>query len=138
MSVRIKVLREDVLNHMLEYMTKENIFCTRIDGSKFIPLTVDEIPSMLKQSRSKFYNQSYQRVRYLKAKTISSSKITKKSGYVWKAPKPLDLGAERKEALISVTKNTRVQDITNKKLVVNWPTMTCTIEGSLITVDFKI
>jgi hypothetical protein len=133
MSVRIKVLREDVLNHMLEYMTKENIFCTRIDGSKFIPLTVDEIPSMLKQSRSKFYNQSYQRVRYLKAKTVSSSKITKK-----KAPKPLDLGAERKEALISVTKNTRVQDITNKKLVVNWPTMTCTIEGSLITVDFKI
>lgn len=134
----IKVSRKEVLDSMLQHMNDKNIFCTRIDGSKFLPTCIEEIPTILRQPKSKFYNQTYQRVRHLKVKNLKKIDAGMKSFSLKekvKAPKPHDLGAER--SIVSIAKDTRVKE-TNKKLVVNWPTMTCTIEGSLITVDFKI
>ena len=135
----IKVSRKEVLDSMLQHMNDKNIFCTRIDGSKFLPTSIEEIPTILRQPKSKFYNQTYQRVRHLKVKNLKKIDKGMKSFSLKakeKAPKPHDLGAER--GVVTVTKDTRVQETSAKKLVVNWPTMTCTIEGSLITVDFKI
>lgn len=135
----IKVSRKEVLDSMLQHMNDKNIFCTRIDGSKFLPTSIEEIPTILRQPKSKFYNQTYQRVRHLKVKNLKKIDKGMKSFSLKakeKATKPHDLGAER--GVVTVTKDTRVQETSAKKLVVNWPTMTCTIEGSLITVDFKI
>jgi|TARA_R110000823_G_scaffold64657_12_gene151710 ribosomal protein S10 len=149
----IKVSRKEVLDSMLQHMNDKNIFCTRIDGSKFLPTSIEEIPTILRQPKSKFYNQTYQRVRHLKVKNLKkidkgmksfslkakekATKIVNEYGAnVQHIKRPHDLGAER--GVVTVTKDTRVQETSAKKLVVNWPTMTCTIEGSLITVDFKI
>jgi len=188
----MKITQEMVYAEILKEMNKKDLFCTRLDGSKYIPKTVQELPAKIKLKKSVMYRSAYQRVRYdgTRRKYPKSTVLTNHN--VTALVDKIDIGAERninighwskkdtdkaiemfnngksmklicvelnrtynstKEKLrgfkignavanhrkrITVTKDTRVQETTDKKLVVNWPTMTCTIEGSLITVDFKI
>ena len=56
------VTDEQVYNEMIAEMNKKDLFCTRLDGSKYIPQSPKEIPEHLKSG--KMFTNAKQRVRY--------------------------------------------------------------------------